>query len=151
MKTKEEVKLNPKATFYAVLYQDFRRVAIECGYALAIHGSMASDMDLIAVAWTEKSESPETLVSKISDCIGETVWKENHKTNFEIRPHGRIAYTLSIMSDWYIDLSIIPPFQKDIEALKNRNRVLENLNFKYREKLGISNIQMGTDDIIETN
>lgn len=28
---------------------------------------------------------------------------------------------------------------KDIEAYKNKIRVLEKLNFKYREKLGISN------------
>ena len=29
--------------------------------------------------------------------------------------------------------------EKDIEAYKNRIRVLENLNFKYREELGKSN------------
>jgi hypothetical protein len=29
--------------------------------------------------------------------------------------------------------------EKDIESYKNRIRVLQNLNFKYREKLGISN------------
>lgn len=29
--------------------------------------------------------------------------------------------------------------EKDIEAYKNRVRVLQNLNEKYREKLGISN------------
>lgn len=112
MKTKEEINLNPKATFYAVLYPDFRRVAIECGYALALHGSMVSDMDLIAVAWTEEALSPEELVSRISDRIGETYWKDRHKTDFELKPHGRIAYTLSIMGDWYIDLSIMPPTTK---------------------------------------
>jgi len=30
-------------------------------------------------------------------------------------------------------------FQTDVAAYKNRIRVLENMNFKYREKLGISN------------
>ena len=29
--------------------------------------------------------------------------------------------------------------EKDIEAYKNRIKVLQNLNTKYREKLGISN------------
>jgi hypothetical protein len=29
--------------------------------------------------------------------------------------------------------------EKDIESYKNRITVLQNLNFKYREKLGISN------------
>lgn len=39
--------------------------------------------------------------------------------------------------------------QKDIEALKNRNRVLENINLKYREKLGISNTPMEIDVLEE--
>ena len=109
MKTKEEVNLNPKATFYAVLYPDFRRVAIECGYALAIHGSMARDMDLIAVAWTEDAQPVEVLVKAINDCLGDTVWKEHNLTTCGEKPHGKLCYTLSIMGDWFIDLSIIPP------------------------------------------
>lgn len=117
MKEKEEINLNPKATFYAVLYSDFRRVAIECGYSLAIHGSMARDMDLIAVAWTEDAVPHEELVAKISNCIGETIWKDKHKTSFELKPHGRIAYILDIMGDWFIDLSIIPPQKKSCTQL----------------------------------
>jgi len=34
---------------------------------------------------------------------------------------------------------------KDYEALKNQNRVLRNLNIKYREKLGLSNEPMNLD------
>ena len=112
MKDKEEVKLNSKATFYAVLYSDFRKAAIDCGYALAIHGSMARDMDLIAVAWTEEARPVDELVEKINNCIGKTVWTEHNLTTSELKPHGRITYTLSIMGDWFIDLSIIPPVKK---------------------------------------
>lgn len=39
-------------------------------------------------------------------------------------------------------------FRKDYEAVKNRNRVLENLNKKYREQLGLPNTQMDLDDIM---
>lgn len=109
MKTKEEVRTEGKAVFYAVLYQDFRKAALECGYALALHGSMARDMDLIAIAWVEDATEPEILVQRISDCIDGTVWKDHHCKNPTKRPHGRIAYTLTIMGDWQIDLSIIPP------------------------------------------
>lgn len=113
MKTKEEVLVkDSRATFYAVLYQDFRKVAIECGYALSIHGSMARDMDLIAVAWTEEALPVEELVKKINDCIGGTVWSERNISNYELKPHGRITYTISIMADWFIDLSVIPPSTK---------------------------------------
>lgn len=37
----------------------------------------------------------------------------------------------------------------DLEALKNQNRVLRNLNFKYREKLGLSNEPMDLDLLTE--
>lgn len=111
-KDKSEVKLNPKATFYALLYQDFRAIALECGYALALHGSMVNDMDILAVAWTDKAVPHKELVCKINDRIGKTVWSEHNLKTAGDKPHGRIAYTLSIMGDWYIDLSIIPPKTK---------------------------------------
>jgi len=117
MKTKDEISPIHRPTFYAVLYPDFKKAANDCGYALALHGSMASDMDLISVAWTEDALPVETLVAKISDCIGNTVWKDHHLKSGENKPHGRITYTLSIMGDWYIDLSIIPP-STEIQSLK---------------------------------
>lgn len=121
MKTKEELlakeetlgRYGSRAVFYAVLYSEFRKAAIECGYTLALHGSMAKDMDLIAVAWTEEATDPKVLVSKISDLIGDTVWRDHHlKRCFKGKPHGRIVYTLTIMGDWYLDLSMIPPKKK---------------------------------------
>jgi peroxiredoxin len=40
----------------------------------------------------------------------------------------------------YLDKnSFLERWEKDIEAYKNRIKVLQNLNTKYREKLGISN------------
>jgi hypothetical protein len=74
-----------------------------------MHGSMHTDMDLIAVAWVEDARPAEELVAAINSCIGETVWKGHNLTTCEVRPHGRLTYTLSILGDWYIDLSVIPP------------------------------------------
>lgn len=112
MKNKDEVKVNGKPVFYAVLFNPMKQAALECGYTLSMHGSMHSDMDLIAVAWVEDAKPVEALVSAINDCIGETVWKEHNLTTGEEKPHGRICYTLSISGDWFIDLSIIPPRNK---------------------------------------
>lgn len=109
MKTKEQVEIEGKPVFYAVLYNDMKRAALELGYTLAMHGSMHSDMDLVAVAWVEDAKPVNELVTAINDCIGHTIWKGHNLTNFEERAHGRLAYTLSIMGDWFIDLSIIPP------------------------------------------
>ena len=108
MKNKEDIKTNGRAVFYAVLYESFRKVAIDLGYTLALHGSMSKDMDLIAVAWTEEAKPVKSLIEAISNEIGDTVWKEHHFISEE-KPHGRIAYTLSIMGEYFIDLSIIPP------------------------------------------
>lgn len=108
-KDKSEVKIEGKPVFYAVLYNSMKKAALELGYALAMHGSMHSDMDLIAVAWVEDAKPIEELVQAINNCLGRTVWKEHNLKNYEERPHGRIAYTLSILGDWHIDLSVIPP------------------------------------------
>jgi hypothetical protein len=107
MKDKSEVNTEGRAVFYAVLYNRFRATALECGYSLALHGSMAKDMDLLAVPWVEDAKTPDELVSAISDCIDGTVWKDHHLFDRHEKPHGRISYTLSIMGDWQIDLSIM--------------------------------------------
>lgn len=113
MKNRSEVTENQRSAVYAVLYNDFRNAALNCGYALAVHGSMLSDLDLLAVAWVEDAKPEEELVKAISDCIGDTIWKDHHFKHRKENPHGRISYSLSIYSDWYIDLSIIPPKKKE--------------------------------------
>jgi hypothetical protein len=109
MKTKEEVKIEGKPVFYSILINPMKTAALDCGYTLAMHGSMHSDMDLIAVAWTEDAKPVAELVSSLNDCLGNTIWKEHNLETCTEKPHGRLAYTLSIGGDWFIDLSIIPP------------------------------------------
>jgi len=106
-KQKEEIDTNGRAVFYAVLWPSFRKAAIDCGWGLALHGSMESDMDLMAMPWVEDAKPVEELVKAISDCIGGTIWKDHHFTPFLGKPHGRIVYTLSIVGDFYIDLSVM--------------------------------------------
>lgn len=112
MKTKDQVRVVGRPEFYSVLYVDMKRAALELGYTLAMHGSMHSDMDLIAVAWVEDAKPVEDLVKAINDCLGKTVWSESNLKTGEEKPHGRLCYTLSIGSDWFIDLSIIGPKSK---------------------------------------
>lgn len=107
MKERSEITHTGRAVFYTVLYPQFRQVALNLGYTLALHGSMASDMDLVAIPWIENVASELDLVQAISNCIGDTVWKGHHFKDPTQRPHNRVTYTLSIFSDWYIDLSIM--------------------------------------------
>lgn len=109
MKEKDEVRIIGKPEFYTVLYVPMKKAALEHGYMLTLHGSLHTDMDLIAVPWVHSVSPIEELVKAINDCLGDTVWKENNLTTGEEKPHGRITYTLSIGSDWFVDLSIIKP------------------------------------------
>jgi hypothetical protein len=107
-KEKEQVTTNGRAVFYAVLWEDFRKAALNCGWAIALHGSMASDMDMMAMPWTKDASNIDDLILALSDCIDGTIWKSNHFKPSYGKPFGRIVYTLSIFKDFYIDLSIMP-------------------------------------------
>jgi hypothetical protein len=107
-KSKDQVTTNGRSVFYAVLWQSFRQAAIDRGWALALHGSMASDMDIMAMPWTEQAEPVENVIKAISDCIEGTIWKDHHVMPHFGKPHGRIVYTLSIMGDLYLDISVMP-------------------------------------------
>lgn len=73
------------------------------GYAVAVHGSLERDLDLIAVPWSE-------ITSPMDDFIRQLCLELNAKVlGQEIKPKGRIAYSIQI--DGYyklIDLSVIP-------------------------------------------
>ena len=108
-KEKEEITTNGRAVFYTVLWEDFRKAALNCGWALALHGSMVNDMDMMAMPWIENCKPIEELIKALSDCIGETIWKDTHTVSHYGKPHGRVVYTLSIYKDFYIDLSVMLP------------------------------------------
>jgi len=112
MKNRNEVNLNPKPMFYACALEGLRKIAIKCGYALAIHGTCASDMDLIAVRWTENYESPTYLVKRLYEELSKysfSIDDENDLISI-VKPEvrfGHIHYTLPIIKDWYVDLCVV--------------------------------------------
>lgn len=89
---------------YCALYPQLAEIARKHGYALAIHGSLGSDMDLICVPWVEKPSASFVVVGEITGTfaitlIGEPVQKE----------HGREVWTISIgFGGCYLDLSFFP-------------------------------------------
>lgn len=111
------------ALVYAALLPELQRVAREHGYALAVHGSMATDLDLIAAPWTPEATDAETLAEAMrehlhghfppaSRKVGET-W--TIVPNPEDKPHGRRAWSIHcspsetpVHSPCYIDLSVMP-------------------------------------------
>ncbi len=81
-----------------------RRVASDCGYAVAIHGSRRRDLDLIAVPWVAGATSPENFLAALSDRENCSYGPPNP------RPHGRVGYVLhGFAACKYVDLSILTP------------------------------------------
>jgi hypothetical protein len=82
-----------------------REVGLECGWAIAIHGSLASDIDLIAVAWKEDASTLEYFLDKVEKRIAGTSftypWHGPHPM-----PCGRTVWTLPLESDHYLDMNV---------------------------------------------
>lgn len=81
------------------------------GYAVAVHGSLKRDIDLVAVAWREHNVSTsDELVKAICGAISGVTGNCLRMADSSAKPHGRIAYTLihgGFIGE--IDLSVIPP------------------------------------------
>lgn len=107
MKSREHIVRNGKAAFYASIYDDLRNAAMNCGWALGLHGSLSSDMDIMAMPWTEDAKPVEMMIQALSDCFTENPWKDMHTTPHFGKPNNRIVYTMSIWGDFYLDINVI--------------------------------------------
>lgn len=97
---------NRAAVYAAALYPDLAMIAREHGYALAVHGSLARDFDLIAVPWREKDKvsEPKVVVKAMKSRFAIKEIGEPDVTH-----HGRMRFTLSVgFSDSFVDLSFMP-------------------------------------------
>lgn len=92
--------------FYAAgLYPKLAEVFRAHGYALAVHGSLANDFDLIAVPWVENASHPQEVAE---DCNAKFAAKFS-VADSDPRPHGRIAYKLNLsFGDCALDVSFTP-------------------------------------------
>ena len=92
------------APIYACVYAQLAEVTRSHGYALAAHGSLAADFDLVCIPWVPGVSDPQSVVDEITsrfaiEQFGEPSQKE----------HGRIAYTISFsFGDCRLDLSFMP-------------------------------------------
>lgn len=102
----KEVK--PFPALYATIYPTIVEVGREHGYAVGLHGSLAKDMDVIAVAWTEDASPAADLVEAVCDRVGAYAHVAPDEAPKQ-RPHGRLSWALILTGGAYIDLSVIPP------------------------------------------
>jgi hypothetical protein len=106
-------------SFYAAYMPMLSERARQHGYALATHGSMATDLDLVAIPWTEDASDMETLVESLRQLMcGDFPDSEHpgwHRSMVAVdgtdKPHGRRAYAIYLDEACvgpYIDLGVMP-------------------------------------------
>lgn len=98
----------------------YTRVAARSkGYALAVHGTLRRDVDIVAVPWTDEASDPDELMEHIVEylrsvgiCYGgdDTGTLAHAKQSREVKPFGRVAYAIPLkgIPAPYLDLSVAP-------------------------------------------
>jgi hypothetical protein len=107
--------------YYRVLIKPLRHVAERYGYALAVHGSLKTDIDLLAVPWRDSAcdaaSVAEAIRATAEAIIGSARIRESDKPRLpEKKPCGRLAWSFYLtycdeIQGPYIDLSVMPPSQ----------------------------------------
>lgn len=99
------------------IIRPLRERARTLGYAIAVHGSLERDIDLVAVPWTDAAVSPEILANSLRQVLeklypihGEVPARPGEK------PHGRLCWSWWIRTWTYIDLSVFPPAEAEGEG-----------------------------------
>lgn len=82
------------------------------GYAVAVHGSLRRDIDLLAVPWREDAVSPLTLIDGIWLIVKAVFITAERKGEPDFGSCGRLrqAFYLTMWgADWaYLDLGVMP-------------------------------------------
>lgn len=105
MKNREAVTTNGRAVFYAAMWDDFRQAAMNKGWALALHGSLASDMDIMAMPWTNEATTETEMIEALRNCFCQPEFIGLRIS--DDLPNNRRVFTLSIWADFYLDINII--------------------------------------------
>lgn len=142
------------APVYACLYPELAEIARSHGYAMAVHGSMARDFDLICVPWADTPGKPEAVVDAI-------ISKFAIRKIGELTPmkHGRMCQTISLkFGEAALDLSFMPvgaPPESRLEKLL-ADLAARFPDIKYKSELPevrllreLDRLKEGFDDLME--
>jgi hypothetical protein len=104
---------------YEYLINPLREVAKEHGYALTVHGTLARDIDLVAIPWIEEAkqahELAEAIMRKIAEMKRMVYFHPIETTDYFLagcpayKPHNRLVWCFHLGDGVYVDLSVIPP------------------------------------------
>jgi len=89
------------------MWEDFRKAALDCGWALGLHGSLNSDMDIMAMPWTDDAKPVKDMVQALSNCFNGNPFADDHTVPHYDKPNNRVVYTMSIWAGYYLDINVI--------------------------------------------
>lgn len=98
--------------------EPMRTVAREHGYTLALHGSLARDIDMVAVPWLDRASEPERLMLDLRGAVSSLFGtaRLDPSEGWNEKPHGRVAQSIHVHCDghfFYFDVSIMPRTVKE--------------------------------------
>jgi hypothetical protein len=92
------------APIYACMYPELAEQARSAGWALAVHGTMGRDFDLVYVPWVRDPVSPKTVVQKACNFFAIEQFGEPVTTY-----HGRQIFTVNLrFGEAFLDMSFMP-------------------------------------------
>jgi hypothetical protein len=96
---------------YSQLLPRLREAGKKMGYAIALHGTMQRDLDLLAVPWVEEAAPAEDLVQFVAEAVSGFVIGDVTNRGGDIptiQPHGRRSWNICWGGKAFIDLSVMP-------------------------------------------
>ncbi len=117
-------EFNFKPLLYLTVYPRLRKIAIDNGYTLALHGSVIRDLDLVAIAWTEQAIPPTDLIKLFMDALKDGRIEEDNITYEGQKPFGRITFMIHLGRGALIDISIIRPNTVEADLQVKFNTVM---------------------------
>jgi hypothetical protein len=103
---------------YVSMLPKLVRAAKAKGYALAVHGSLTRDLDLVAIPWVDEAapalEVAQAIVEASGGFVRDRSDKQGHPATWPgandptQKPHGRLAWSIHLGGGPYIDLSVMP-------------------------------------------
>jgi hypothetical protein len=106
---------------HAAILPRLVQVGVDCGYAIAAHGSLRRDLDIIAVPWVEWTVPANDLINELAKVCNGRITDKPLK-----HPHGRLSFQIHLgeikqgpyNSDPYIDISVFVPWEQPVEPDK---------------------------------
>lgn len=104
--------IHAKPSYYAIMFEPLKEIALKYGYNLVLHGSLNRDMDLIAIPWNETVGVVDEMMNEFCEYVGGEIllWNQHRNEDGEIvgdlfteKPHGRKAYVIDIYRGGYLN------------------------------------------------